>query len=104
MDEGTSILFEVPTPLGFTVRTSQRYWQGIVAKHPDLTDRLEEVKQALISPMEVHRSSRDAGVLLFYAENEHWVVAVVRRLNGDGFLVTAYRTDSIKEGEIIWPK
>jgi hypothetical protein len=102
MDEDVSILFEVPTPLGFNVRTSQRYWQRIVAKHPDLADRLEEVKQALISPVEVRRSNRDADVLLFYSANEHWVVAVARRLNGDGFLVTAYRTDAVKEGEVIW--
>lgn len=66
-------LLEVLTPLGFTVRTSQRYWQKIITKHPDLADRLE-------------------------------VVAATRRLNGDGFLVTAYRTDAVKEGAQIWPR
>jgi hypothetical protein len=27
---------------------------------------------------------------------------VTRRLNGDGFLITAYPTDAIKQGELIW--
>ena len=57
------------------------------------------------APEEVRRSRRDEGVLLFYRRHgAHWLAAVVRRLNGDGFLVTAYRTDRIKEGEPIWPR
>ncbi len=30
--------------------------------------------------------------------------AVTRRLNDEGFLITAYQTDAIKEGESIWHK
>jgi hypothetical protein len=98
-------LFEVVTPLGFTVRTSPHYWLKIIAKHPDLKDRLEVVKQTLSSPSEIRQSSRDERVLLFYArEDAYWVVAVARRLNEDGFLVTAYRADAIKEGERLWPR
>jgi len=96
--------FEVLTPLGFTVRTSASYWQRLLTKHPDIADLEELVQPALADPDEVRRSSRDDGVLLFYlARNEkHWVVAVARRLNGDGFLITAYQTDAIKEGGSIW--
>jgi len=28
--------FEIVTPLGFTVRTSEGYWQRLMGKHPDL--------------------------------------------------------------------
>ena len=53
----------------------------------------------------IRRSSRDDAILLFYLTNEkQWVVAVAHRLNGDGFLITAYQTDAIKEGETIWHK
>jgi hypothetical protein len=98
------VKFEVLTPLGFTVRTSENYWQRLITKHPDIEDLEELVQQALTSPDEVRRSSRDEGVLLFYLirSTERWVVAVTRRLNGDGFLITAYQTDAIKEGESIW--
>ena len=65
MREDSQTLFEILTPLGFTVRTSQAYWQQIVLKHPDLAERLESVKLALTSPDEIRRSSRDAKVLLF---------------------------------------
>ncbi len=98
--------FEILTPLGFSVRTSQEYWQRLIAKHPDIEELEELVQLALAAPDEVRRSRRDAGILLFYwlRREERWVVAVARRLNGDGFLITAYQTDSLKEGETIWLK
>ncbi|PSR18063.1 hypothetical protein C8255_09295 [filamentous cyanobacterium CCP3] len=96
--------FEILTPLGFTVRTSESYWQRLIVKHPDIADLEELVQQALADPDEVRSSSRDDGVLLFYLarSEKRWVVAVARRLNGDGFLITAYQTDAIKEGESVW--
>ena len=96
--------FEILTPLGFTVRTSENYWQRLITKHPDIADLEDLVQHTLMSPDEIHRSSRDEEVLLFYLarREKRWVVAVARRLNGDGFLITAYQTDAIKEGESIW--
>jgi hypothetical protein len=26
------------------------------------------------------------------------------RLNGEGYLITAYQTDAIKEGVVLWPR
>jgi hypothetical protein len=105
MPEESAPLFEILTPLGFTVRTSAAYWQKIILKHPDLAGQLESVKQALAAPDEIRRSSRDENVLLFYvAGQRRWVVAVARQANRAGFLVTAYQTDAIKEGEAIWHK
>jgi len=105
MPEESQPLFEILTPLGFTVRTSSAYWRKIIFKHPDLADKLEPVKQALSAPDEIRRSSRDAEVLLFYLAGEHrWVVAVTRRADREGYLITAYQTYAIKEGETIWHK
>lgn len=35
---------------------------------------------------------------------KRWICAVVKRLDGDGFLITTFPTDAIKEGEQIWNK
>lgn len=105
MSQNSTVWFEVATPLGFAVRTSADYWQKIIAKHPDMGDRLELIKNALSAPDAIRRSSRDNKILLFYKPmGKRWVVAVARRLNGNGFLVTEYQTDTIKEGEVIWRK
>ena len=69
-----------------------------------MRDRATEVQDVLQTPDEVRRSQSDPAVFLFYrAERpERWLCAVAKRLNGEGFLVTTYPTDAIKEGERIW--
>ena len=84
-----------------------RHWDFITKiKHPTMAGRVRDVELALATPDEVRRSRTDDGVLLFYkAERERrWVCAVCRRLDRNGFLITAYPTDAIKEGERIWPE
>jgi hypothetical protein len=64
------------------------------------------VKAVLEMPKEIRRSKSDANVYLFYRSrrNRRWVCAVSKQEGRSGFLITAYLTDAIKEGERIWPK
>ncbi len=101
------LLFEVSTPLGFTVRVTCAYWQVITTiKHPIMIQQENEVRKTLNQPDEIRRSKSDRNVYLFYRsqQEKRWICAVARRLNGDGFLITAYPTDAIKEGEKLWQK
>ena len=100
-------LFEVDTPLGFSVRTTAAYWHIIVTlKHPVMRDRLADVEATLREPDEIRRSRVDPSVYLFYRADgaRRWVCAVGRHQNEAGFLVTAYRTSAIKEGVRVWPR
>lgn len=100
-------MFEVLTPLGFSVRVKCAYWELIVTvKHPVMAKREEVVKDTLQNPSEIRQSRSDPAIYLFYKPERlgRWVCAVAKRLNGDGFLITAYPTDAIKEGVLIWPK
>lgn len=99
--------FEVDTPLGFSVRVSRAHWTVITTiKHPVMAGLEEEVQAVLVAPDEVRLSRNDSCVHLFYKmqHERRWVCAVAKRLNGEGFLITAYPTDAIKEGERLWPK
>lgn len=101
------LLFEVLTPLGFRVRVSRAYWELItMVKHPAMAGRERDVKNALGNPAQARQSKSDPAVFLFYGsvQPERWVCAVAKALDGDGFLVTAYLTDAIKEGDLVWPK
>ncbi len=101
------ILFEVLTPLGFRVRVTKSVWELIITiKHPAMAGKEEDVKEALANPDEIRQSRSDEAVYLFYKPERigRWVCAVTKRLDGDGFLITAYPTDAIKEGEVIWHK
>ena len=107
MAQPEELLFEVTTPLGFPVRVTQAYWEIIVSiKHPVMAGHEEEVKHTLEMPSEIRLSKNDPAVHLFYRteRSERWVCAVAKRLNDEGFLITAYPTDAIKEGERIWPR
>ena len=105
MSQQTDYVFEVTTPLGFSVRTTTDYWSLIEAKHPKLRGRAQDVAQVLVHPDQVCQSRQDPAVYLFYrADQQRLLCAVVKRLNGQGFLITAYPCDKIKEGDRIWPK
>jgi len=101
------ILFEAPTPLGFSVRVTHSYWELIVTiKHPVMRGREVDVQDALQTPDEIRRSRGDPAVYLFYRSERpgRWICAVVKQLNDEGFLITTYPTDAIKEGERVWRK
>ena len=102
----THVLFEVRTPLGFSVRVTRARWELITtAKHPVMAGRESSVRLALERPDEVRQSRTDPDVLLFYKaeETRRWVCAVTKHARDAAFLVTAYPTDAIKEGIRVWP-
>ena len=107
MTDNDEILFEVLTPLGFRVRVNADYWQVIVTiKHPVMLGREDDIQEALRNPYEIRLSKKDPSVYLFYKPERlgRWVCAVRKRLDAEGFLITAYPTDAVKEGEQIWHK
>lgn len=107
MSEEKEILFEVMTPLGFQVRVTKAYWELIVTiKHPIMAGREEDVKMALAQPDEIRQSKSDEMVFLFYKEEreKRWICAVSKQIGSEGFLITTYPTDAIKEGVQVWHK
>ena len=101
------MLFDVPTPLGFRVHASGSYWEMIVSvKHPVMRGRENDVAEVLRFPEEIRRSLRDPEVYLFYRSESvsRWTCVVVKRVDGDGFVITTYPTNNIKEGEPIWTR
>ena len=100
------LIFDVRTPLGFSVRCTRSYWEFIITeKHPSLAGHEEDLRKVLDDPDEVRRSRRDPGVYLFYrGSHPRWLCAVARREDGTGYLITAYPTDAVKAGERIWTR
>lgn len=92
--------------LRLAIYATESYWQSLLIKHPDIARYETEIEQTLNQPDAIYQSQRDINVLLFYQtlKARRWLVAVARRLNGDGYLITAYQTDAIKTGEKLWPK
>lgn len=101
------VLFEVKTPLGITIHTTKDYWKIITTlKHPIMIKYKKEVKLALKDPDEIRRSKQDQRVHLYYKSigKVHVCVVADHLDKGAGYIITAYLTDRIKEGEQIYVK
>ncbi|KAF0143980.1 MAG: hypothetical protein FD156_2254 [Nitrospirae bacterium] len=100
------ILFEVKTAAGKIIRTTKTHWELISKlKHPEMEGKETEVKSCLSNPLEIRKSSEDTEVYLYYSPYmQYYICVVAKHLNGDGFIITAYITDKIKEGETVWKR
>lgn len=96
-------LFKVNTPIGLSIRTTQNYWNLIQIKHPEVIGKLALIKNTLKMPDLITKSKFDKTVLLSYKKlNGYWLCVVTKTSVLDGFMITAYITDKIKEGEKVW--
>jgi len=99
------VILSVQTPVDILVRTTSSYWEVLIEKHPDIEDHFDRISECLKSPSQIRRSKQDNKVLLFYLSLEKYILSVVvKREHSTGFIITAYRTDKIKEGEVIWKR
>lgn len=97
----------VKSQLAFSVRTTPSYWALITTiKHPSLIGREAEVIQTLRTPEHVRRSRVDEAVYLFYRKiGQRYLCVVTKKAKArTAFIVTAYVTDKIKEGRVVWKK
>ncbi len=68
------------------------------------------IEATLLNPETVVQSRRDPTVQLYYRLYAHprvgekYVCVVVKLLDSDAFVLTAYITDRIKQGAILWPR
>lgn len=101
-----SVYFEVKAINGVVVRTTHAYWRKIITfKHPAMSGKEEEVRLALQQPDEIRQSLRSQSVLLYYRKrDDYYTCVVVRVLDGEGFIITAYTTDRVKEGKGLWKR
>ena len=98
------VYFEIETPLGVKIRTTRDYWRKIVrVKHPIIAKYEEEVRQSLKKPTEIRKSKQDPSVHLYYKDlGNIYVCVVCDHIDiKNGYIITAYLTKRIREGEKV---
>jgi hypothetical protein len=94
---------------GHSVRLTDEHLAHIL-DHPEMEKMGSEVERVLHEPQLVRRSRSDVTVRLFYEfyaqtrMGSKWLWVVVKYVESDAFIVTAYLTDKPKAGEDLWPK
>ena len=80
-----------------------------IAEHPEMVELLDGLADVIAAPEQAVRSTSDSMVELLYEfrrgtkVGDKWLCVVIKYLTNDAFVVTAYLTDRIKQGEHLWP-
>ena len=94
-------LFEVNDKTGRMIYLTQERWKHILREHPSLGNCLEFIKQTLIKPLTIKQSTSDSYVYLYYQHRntfpKRYLLVVVKYLNGEGFIITSFYTNKIKD-------
>jgi len=79
-------------------------------EHPEMQEQENRLAETLLEPDTVIQSQSDNTVRLFHrfyrelAIGDKYLCVVVKYAKGDVFIITAYFTDKVKRGEVLWKK
>jgi hypothetical protein len=82
----------------------------IETDHPEMSGEARKIQETLLNPDIIVKSRTDSDIELFYRHyditpvSEKYLCVVVKILVGNMFIVTAYFTDTIKRGEVLWER
>lgn len=80
-----------------------------IHEHPEMLRLDTAIEETLAHPQFVVQSASDEQASLYYRfyvgtmVGDKYLCVVVKVLPGDAFVLTAYLTDKVKEGERLWP-
>jgi hypothetical protein len=99
------LLFSVQTPIGIEIRITTDYWGYLVSvKHPVMQGKEGIVQSVLDSPDEIRLSKTDKDVFLYYKKFDKLYCVVAKHTATEGYVITAYPAEKVKEGETIWTR
>ena len=90
---------------GVPIRLTDERWVHIVENHDDLAGHYDDVLETVENPDMVlpgHRGSLLA--VRGYGRKWHLVVIYRQTTRDDGFVITAFFTDSIDRGKATWKR
>ena len=95
---------------GRSVRLTDERHTHLENQHPEMVGQLSRISQTLKAPDKIIQSRTDQTVELFYNHykntpvSEKILCVVVKTSHNNHFVITAYFTDNIKRGQILWEK
>jgi hypothetical protein len=94
---------------GRAIRLTEERW-GHVSEHPEMAGMRQAVEETLRAPEVVVESMSDPTARLYYRFYHRTLVGgkhlcvVVKFAAEEAFVVTAYLTDRVKKGRVLWPE
>ncbi len=94
---------------GLLVRLTEQRLAHILT-HPEMVEMETALAETLLVPEQVVESSADPSVWLYYRRyqdtqvGEKQLCVVVKTAVDDPFVITAYLTDRVKRGRVLWTR
>jgi bifunctional N-acetylglucosamine-1-phosphate-uridyltransferase/glucosamine-1-phosphate-acetyltransferase GlmU-like protein len=94
---------------GRVVRLTQERLYHIL-EHPEMQDQEARISETLLMPDSVILSHNGAQVKLYHKlytqtpVTQKYLMVVVKILQDDAFVITAFFTDKEKKGVVLWPQ
>ncbi len=93
-----NIIFEILDKTGRKIRLTKERWSHINNHHPDMSDKIEEIKLALTKPTLItpHKYNDNMGNYYRYQKETHdYLLVIVKYLNNEGYVTSAFPTSKI---------
>lgn len=93
---------------GDIIYLTEERWKHILEGHPEILPLKVNLREVLEASDFITRSLYDPEIFLYYKFytniwNGKYIVVVIKK-NKRNFMLTAYITDRVKGGKIIWQK
>lgn len=103
------IVFEVNSVMHKKIRLTGKILKLIILKHVELIDEFSKIKETLVKSNFVIFDERENTYhyYKFFPQTvvtEKYMHIIVKHLNEEGFVITAFFTKEIKKGRVIWLK
>lgn len=95
------VILEVIDKTGRRIRLTKTQWSHINRKHPVIANYSNEIIETIKNPDSITESDRK-DIYFYYKHYKflnppyNYILVIVKHLNGDGFVITAYLEKSIK--------
>ena len=95
---------------GRNIRLTDERRVHLETDHPEMKNQVGRISETLLDPDRITQSRTDIQAELFYKwyqttpVTSKYLCIIVKTLPNDHFVLTAYHTDTIKQGALLWEK
>ncbi len=98
------IILKEKDPLGNSIVLEETQWNHIVFRHPEMMDKLDDVKTVISDPDYIFESIKSSSVWVYQRKTSQGeYLSLVINLDKK-FIITGYLSENVKKGVLIWQK
>lgn len=93
-------IFAVKDKSNRIIYLTKERWKHIITEHPVLSNKIENIKEAVINPLVIRKDSYNDKIRYYYLKDKiekRYLLVIVKYLNGKGHIRTSFYVKNIKK-------